>query len=32
MNDERYSRQSFLGADAQDHIKNTIIGVIGLGG
>lgn len=32
MPSERYSRQSFLGPDAQDCIAQAIIGVVGLGG
>ncbi|MBW7894134.1 MAG: ThiF family adenylyltransferase [Opitutaceae bacterium] len=30
--DDRYVRQSFLGANAQDIIENTRVGVVGLGG
>lgn len=29
---ERYSRQSFLGADAEERISRCIVGVVGLGG
>lgn len=29
---DRYSRQSFLGPDAQDRIEQAIVGVVGLGG
>jgi molybdopterin-synthase adenylyltransferase len=32
MNSDRYSRQSFLGADSQDLISKCTIAVIGLGG
>ena len=29
---ERYSRQSFLGPDAQERIERAVVGVVGLGG
>ena len=32
MCDDRYNRQSFLGADSQDKIEACIVGIIGLGG
>ncbi len=32
MTSGRYSRQSFLGPDAQDRIEQAVIGVVGLGG
>lgn len=32
MSNERYSRQSFLGLDAQERIEHAVIGIIGLGG
>ena len=32
MTDDRFSRQSFLGDDAQEIIERAIIGVAGLGG
>jgi molybdopterin-synthase adenylyltransferase len=32
VSNERYSRQSFLGPDAQECIQNTVIGIVGLGG
>jgi hypothetical protein len=32
MNNDRFSRQSFLGANAEEMIANTTIGVVGLGG
>ena len=32
MSEHRYSRQSFLGADAQRLIEQAVIGVVGLGG
>ncbi len=32
MSEGRYSRQSFLGADAEDRIARCTVGVIGLGG
>ncbi len=32
MSNERYSRQSFLGLDAQDRIDQAVIGIVGLGG
>jgi hypothetical protein len=32
MNTERYSRQSFLGASAENMISQCIIGIVGLGG
>lgn len=32
MCDDRYNRQSFLGADSQEKIENCIVGIIGLGG
>src|SRR5260370_14615547 len=32
VNDERYSRQSFLGPHAQERIEQAVIGIVGLGG
>jgi len=32
MSNERYSRQFFLGSDAQERIQNTVVGIMGLGG
>lgn len=32
MTTERYSRQSFLGSDAQNRIERAVVGVVGLGG
>ncbi len=32
MSNERYSRQSFLGSDAQERIQHTVVGIVGLGG
>lgn len=32
MTTDRYSRQSFLGPDAQDRIERAVVGVVGLGG
>jgi hypothetical protein len=32
MRSERYSRQSFLGADAEERIARCVVGVVGLGG
>jgi hypothetical protein len=32
MSNERYSRQSFLGPDAQERIEHTVVGIVGLGG
>lgn len=32
MNNQRYSRQSFLGENSQDKISNCRVGIVGLGG
>ena len=32
MSDDRYSRQSFLGANSEEIIKSSTIGIVGLGG
>ena len=32
VNDERFSRQSFLGEHCQDAIERAVVGVVGLGG